>query len=956
MKENDLICGFRVIRERALTSSDAVLYEMEHERTGAHLAWMKNSEENKLFSVAFKTLPSDDTGVFHILEHSVLGGSKKYPVKEPFLEMLKSSLNTFLNAMTYPDMTVFPVSSRNDTDLMNLTKVYLDAVFCPAIYDKPQIFEQEGWHTEWHGDSEKPLYKGVVFNEMKGALSSFQNRSSTELCRMLFPDNCYRFESGGDPVSIPNLTYEDFLAAHRRFYHPSNAYFFIDGPVDIEALLALIDGEYLSSYDRAEAAGDIPLQSEIAPITKRLEYEISPDESLDGQTNIVLGKVLCTWQDVDKTYAASALSQALCRSNESPLKRALLDTGHCLDVSMGLWDGVLQPFGTLSILNTDEKYADELTALVTKCAENIARDGVDKNAVLAAIDRMEFRYREGSEPKGLVRDICALNAWIHGGDVLTFIECDGVFDRIRALCDSDYYETLLTEWLVNENGRAKLIMVPSHEYGERLRRAESERVEAELSALGEDERTALVEENRRIDEWQQSADTPEALSTLPVLSLSEVSPLPMRYDSVLGESDGVTVLFHPAKERGIITLSMYFSVADLLPDEMFDLRCFSSLLGELPTSKRSGLELSQKITSVFGDLSFSVDSFAEKRSLSTCRPFFIARGSFLESKRDEAFALISEILHETLFIPELIRERFLQTQENYKRNIAARGTSYALRRVLAPYSAETSFSESMDGYEAYSHLGKLVKSYDSGAQRLTDSFHALLKRIICRARMTVGVTAMDKVGLDGLLRAFEIGESPKEREYSDILQLPKNEGIVVPSQVCYTAMSFAERVEDIAPWRVLSTVLSYEYLWNEVRVKGGAYGAGATVNYFGTVAFHSFRDPSAENSRRAYENAAAFVREFLSSGVSLERFIIGTVSDQEPLISDGARGVSADELYFRGVTEEERIENRRKLLSVTHKQLLSTVDLFSSETRYAVVGPEKSMQTLDGADSVIRSI
>lgn len=958
MKENDLVCGFRVVRVRTLADTDAAFYEMEHERTGAHLAWMKNSGENKLFSVAFKTLPSDDTGVFHILEHSVLCGSEKYPVREPFLEMLKSSLNTFLNAMTYPDMTVFPVSSRNDADLMNLTRVYLDAVFRPAIYQRKQIFEQEGWHTEWHKEGDEPLYKGVVFNEMKGALSSVQSRFSMELMRMLFPDNCYRFESGGDPAAIPDLTYEDFIAAHRRFYHPSNAYFFIDGPVDIEAFLSLIDSGYLSHYDRAVAAGDIPMQSATAPATKRLEYEISPDEESDGKTNVVFGKILGTWRDVEKTYAASALAQALCKSNESPLKRALLDTGHCLDVGMGVWDGILQPLGTLQILNTDEEYVDELTALVEKCARELAEDGVDKSALLAAIDRMEFRFREGSEPQGLQRNINALCAWLHGGDPLTYIDCGGVFDRLRELCEGDYYEELLREWLVDEAGRARLIMVPSHEYGEALRGAERARVSAELSALSDEGKRELAEENRLIDEWQQSADTPEALATLPVLPLSEVNSLPMRFDSIPDDQHGVTVLFHPATQQGIVTVSMYFSVADLSPDEMFSLKLLSMLLGELPTAGRTALELSQTVTSVFGDLHFSVGAFAEKHSCLTCRPFFIARSSFLEAKRDEAFALLSEILHETLFIPELIRERLLQIQEESKRSITSRGTSYAVRRVLAPYSAENSFNESMEGYEAYLRLCGVIRSFDGEAQRLTDEFHSLLGRIVCRARMTVGVTATSQVDLAPLLGSFVPGEALRERDYADILRPAGAEGIIVPSQVSFTAMSFAGRVsvEDVAAWRVLTTVLSLEYLWNEIRVRGGAYGAGAALTSRGSVTFHSFRDPSAGSSLQVYKRAADFAKEFLSSGVALDRFIIGTVADSEPLISDAVRGISADELYFRGITWEERVRNRQRLLGVTPGELISKLDVLSSDTRYAVFGPEKTVRELEGSGAVVGSI
>jgi hypothetical protein len=438
MTVNDKVHGFTVKRVRAVPALSGTLYEFEHEKTGARLAWMDNKEENKLFSVAFKTLPSDDTGVFHILEHSVLGGSEKYPVKEPFLEMLKGSLNTFLNALTFPDMTVFPVSSRNDTDFMNLVAVYLDAVFRPLIYKDRRIFEQEGWHVEIRDADGDPSYKGVVFNEMKGSLSSVPNRMITEMCRILYPDNCYRFESGGDPRSIPDLTYERFIDTHRRFYSPSNAYFYVDGPADIETLLEYIDREYLSVSDASFEAGDIPRQAEIKPTEVSLEYDLSSDQELEGNTYIAFGKIMCDYNDLERSYALNAIADAICGANESPFKRALLDTGRCLDVSLGLIDGMLQPFGILEVMNTDPEYTEEIKSAVEKSAREIVSEGIDRDSLSSAIDRMEFRYLEGSEPKGLDRDLNALSSWIHGGDPLLYLDCSEVFRKLRDLLDTDY--------------------------------------------------------------------------------------------------------------------------------------------------------------------------------------------------------------------------------------------------------------------------------------------------------------------------------------------------------------------------------------------------------------------------------------------------------------------------------------------------------------------------------------
>ena len=955
MKINDVIHGFRLVNIRDVSDISSTLYEFEHERTGARLAWMKNSEENKLFSIAFKTLPSDDTGVFHILEHSVLGGSEKYPLKEPFLELLKGSLNTFLNAMTFPDMTVYPVSSRNEKDFMNLTRVYLDAVFRPAIHTYRRIFEQEGWHLEWRGDGEGPTYKGVVFNEMKGAFSSLKGRVMTEMCRMLFPDNCYRFESGGDPVFIPDLTYETFTALHKKYYAPANAYIFLDGDLDVEPVMRLINDEYLSDRESGEAAGDIVPQTSISPTTRRLEYEISADQPTEGQTDISYGKVLGFWFDKEKMFAVSAISEALAGSNEAPLKRALLDTGHCLDVSLGLCDGVMQPFGMLEIMNTDEEYAAELSNCAADCVAQILASGIDREALSSAIDRMEFRYREGSEPKGLDRNINALYAWIHGGDLLTYIDCSDVFASLRERLDSDFYEKILREWLADEEGRATLVMVPSREYGDELR-AREKSAEAELAELDEQGKAELVRENELLEEWQESVDSPEALATLPSLALSEVSEIPLKLETVVGEQNGVEVLFHPAKERGIVSINLYFSAADLSVDEIFDLRIISGLLGELPTKNKSALELRRRITSVFGDLTFSVDAFAGDDDRERCRPFFAAHASFLETKREQAFELLSEILTETLFVSELINEQLLQEKENFKHSITARGTTYAYRRVLASFSAENAFAEITSGYESYSRLGGLIADFAKAPESCIARFIDLLSRLVCRARLTLSVTAASKIDTASLLSALPDGESAAKSCASYSVSVPAFEGIVVPAQVCYSAIAFEKRAADIPAWKVLTSILSLEYLWNEIRVKGGAYGAGAAVTHLGALAFNSFRDPSAENSRRAYEGAADFVRAFFSDPPSLDRYIIGAVAKQEPLLSDAARGSLADTMYFRGTSEEARAAERRRILSLTPKDFLCDLDVLLSGSTYCVIGSENTVKAFENEGIIINGI
>ena len=956
MTSGEKLHGFTVDRIRSVGENGAQLIEMHHDKTGARLAWMKNDEENKLFSIAFKTIPSDDTGVFHILEHSVLSGSKRYPVKEPFLELLKSSMNTFLNAMTFPDKTVFPVSSRNDADFMNLTRVYLDAVFCPSIYDNPCIFQQEGWHIELRDPADTPLYKGVVFNEMKGALSSVYRRIGTETQRLLFPDSCYRFISGGDPAAIPDLTYERFKELHSYFYHPSNSYIYLDGSVDIDKVLDLLDTEYFSKYDRSDNSYDIQVQPQISAVERCCDYEASPGEPLENHAHIACAKVLCNWDDREKIFAASVLGEVLTGSNDAPLKRALLDTGLCLDASFSCYDGIQQPFVMLRILNTDYENRERILDAVKKTVSDLAENGIDRKAVSAAINRLEFRWREGDEPQGLIRNMRALDSWLYGGDPLMYADCGEVFAFLREQLDTDFYEKLLAQCLLDEKGRATLYMLPSRTYGDELRKREEQRLQDILSSMSPDGKEELIKQNRRLDEWQQSPDTPEMLATLPRLPLSEVSEQPIRYETAETAENGVAVLRHPAKEKGIVAVNLYFSLSDCTEEEIFRLSLMTELLGKLPLKTYDGVTtLHQRVTSLLGYIDFSTDAFGKRKSPEKCSAFFSVKTRFLEHNRDAALELIGEILTETNFdLPELTKENLLQTDERFKQGIISGGHAFALRRAKAALSAEDSLNELTSGYEAYKRLHKIVENIDEQMPELTASFKALQKRILCKARLTASTTSAEELPLTSLLSMLPEGERAEAAEPNHRLEPPKAQGVQIPAAVSYSAVSFPP-IDDMAAWRVLSTILSLEYLWNEIRVKGGAYGAGAVLSLLGIPAFYSYRDPSPSGSFSTYGDAADFLRKYLEQPLP-EQYIISTVAKQEPLQSDSEKGIEADELYFRGITHEARCAERKRMLSLTAKELLSAVDTLPRSKSRCVIGSAEALERCREYDLEIETV
>lgn len=944
MKINDIIHGFKINRIAPAPNCASELIEMQHEKTGARLIWLKNDGENKLFSVAFRTPPTDHTGIFHILEHSVLGGSKKYPVKEPFLELMKGTMNTFLNAMTYPDKTVFPVSSRNDTDFMNLTKVYLDAVFDPAIYYNPNIFYQEGWHIEMRESSDTPVYKGVVFNEMKGAMSSVYSRMESEIMNILFPESCYRFESGGLPEHIPDLTYEQFIAGHKKFYHPSNSYFYIDGPVDIEPVLELIDSEYLSRYEKCAVDTSIPMQETIAPTVRKSYYEISADEEEANHTYLVLGKVLGSWKDREKIKAAAVIGEALTGSNDAPLKRALLDTGLCLDVSLEVSDGISQPFGCLSINNTDPESCDKLKETMTATVSELCSKGIDTELLTAALNRLEFNYRAGGEPRGLTRNINALNAWLYDGDPLCYLEQGDIFDSLRNKLGTGYFEDILREWLLDENGKAELYLLPSRTYGEEQKKAEALRLANIVDSLACEERDVIIEQNKQLDQWQHSVDTPEQLATMPHLALTEVGEKPLSLETTETKVDDITVLRRSADDKGIATINLYFSLADCTENELFAASALAELYGALPTSKSSAADIQRRTTGLLGSISYNVYTFSKQGCSEKCTPYFSVSARFLEKNTDEALALIGEILTDTKFDDEKnIQELLKQTDEDFKQSIIGNGHMYAMFRVRASLSSESAISELTSGYEGYKRLHEAVKA----PAELISCIKSLSKRIICSSRLTASITGSDEITLDTLLSILPEGTPSAQKDMSFSLDIPKKQGIIIPAGVSYSAMALPDKSADTAVRNVLFRALSLEYLWNEVRVKGGAYGTGATIIPSGEQAFFSYRDPSPAASVGIYKKAADFIEEYCNDAPDITQYIISSIAKDEPLMSDGNRSKKADGLWFRGISYDERLNIKKRMLSVTVDQLREAAQKLRECGNICVFGSEAAMEGLD---------
>ena len=935
-------CGFTVTRVRSNEKIGGQMIEMVHDKTGAALCWVNNGAENKLFSVAFKTIPENDTGVFHILEHSVLCGSKRFPVREPFLELLKSSMNTFLNAMTYPDKTVYPVSSRNAQDFLNLTDVYLDAVFAPLLLENKSIFLQEGHRLELTADS--AALNGVVFNEMKGAMSGVDDRIEQGIMELLFPDNCYRFNSGGDPAAIPTLTYEQFKDTYRRFYHPSNARFFLDGDLPIEETLARIDG-YLSRYERAEMSFAIPLQK---PRTAAATAYYAVDEEKPNRDHLAFAKLIGNFDETVRILAARVLCSLLCATNEAPLKRALLSKGLVEDVDLYVSDEMQQAYLVLAARNMSDDKEAEIRAVIKDVVNTLLRDGIPKEDLVAALNKLEFSTRQPPEPQGLVRATAALSAWLYDGDPLAPLDLTAAFNELRAMIETDGYAALLKELFCLSEDTVTLHMLPSLTLAEEEAQREQQFADARCAAMSEDDRALLRREAEDLTQWQQTEDTPEALATIPVLPLSAIDPQPQLIETQVSKEGSVTLLFHPQATNGIEYLNLYFPMTAFTLEELPLLSVVPLLLTEFPTRLHSASDLQRAIRTYIGRLSFDLTVFSKDDDPTQATPCLAVYASYLSENRAKAEALIAEVLTQTIFTDtEKILENLKQIDEDNRQSAITSG--HLLGRLLArpPYTAIGAVKEAISGYSMMQAVRAAVRAFDELKDVLLNRIEKM-QAAVCKASLTVGITAETSfVPLD-LLNALPQGDAqPLSAAYSAAPR--KRVGIRIP-----TPISFAVKGYYPAPpaavtdgvLQVINNLVSYSYLWSKIRVQGGAYGAGMSAAREGIFCY-SYRDPSPAESLKAYDGIAAFLRAFIDGPEALDKYIISCVSGSDPLRTPGTTGIVGDGRFFCGITDDWLIRQRRQMLETDKAAIaawLDALDAMAADGNICVVGGESALQ------------
>lgn len=960
MKLKGNLHGFEFISSREISELGGVLHEAVYKKNGAKLLFIDREDSNKTFAIAFKTIPEDDTGVFHILEHSVLCGSDKYPVKEPFVELLKGSLKTFLNAFTFPDKTMYPVSSRNDKDFLNLVDIYMDAVLHPLAITKPEIFYQEGWHYELHSKDEEMIYKGVVFNEMKGAYSSADEVEMEEMSSMLYRSNCYGKDSGGNPKYIPTLTYEDFVAAHARYYHPSNARIILDGSVDIDKTLALLD-TFLSEYDYLDINTEIPALTHEGHVEKTVEYEISPSEDPEGKARVCLVFATSSFAERRLSVALLIATDAIAGTNDAPFKKAMLDSGLCEDAYFVSYDGVRDNSVMIELKNVREENLEKVKRLALDEIAKIVRRGIDKEALTASFNNLEFRVREqdmATFPAGIAYSISALEAWLYDGDPKEALSFEDDIEYLRGQLSGDYYERVLEKYILNSTHSATLYMLPSATLGEAREREEKERLEKIKSEMTDEEIDEVIRVTNLIEKWQQTPDTPEALATIPMVSVSDISELPEKYESEESVTDGVTTVFTKSNSRGIVYTTLLFDVSDFDENDLFLLSILTELYKNVATENYTALELQTKIKTELGN--FNTGTLVSTKD-GVVTPYVQVAVSALLSKLDSVGDIAKEVLLKSKFddaesIGKIVRQLKMGAQESF----SASGHSAAFQRASAYISREAVINEHLEGVENYLKLKALDSDYSSHAAELSAFLYKLAERIFTKKRLTVYYSGAKCEGYAEKLASIFPEGSEFERG-SKIMPLgKKREGILIPAAISFASMSgnvLNYDSEIHGAFGVARSIISYEFLWNAIRVQGGAYGAGFIKRQNGNVGFYTYRDPNAKRSVDIFSKTPEFLREFAKGSDNIDNFIIGAIGDSEPLVTPKVLSALVIAARLRGETFESRTRQRREILNTSSGDLLKIADILEkiiADSGSCIIGGKAQLDAAaDKIDSII---
>lgn len=958
------LAEYEILDEHRVEDVQSDGFILRHKKSGARIAILSNNDDNKVFYIGFRTPPEDETGVPHIIEHTTLCGSKKFPVKDPFIELAKGSLNTFLNAMTYPDKTVYPVASCNDQDFKNLMDVYLDAVFNPNITKYEEIFKQEGWHYELTGKDDELKINGVVYNEMKGAYSSPDEVLSSQIYRSLFPDNTYSKDSGGNPEYIPKLTYEAYLDFYHKYYHPSNSYIYLYGDMDVVERLEWLDKEYLSLYDYKKVNSEINKQPAFDEIKNvEAEYSITMDDSQENKTYLSYNRVVGDSLDEMLYQAFDVLDYALVSSPGAPVKQALIDAGIGDDVYGSYDAGILQPVFSFVAKNANASQADEFENIIENTLKEVVKTGINKEALLAGINSSEFKFREadfGQFPKGLLFGLNCLDSWLFD-DMKPFIhlECLDTFAKLRRAVDTDYFEKLIQEYLLDNTHGSSVTVKPKRGLGNEREEALAKELSDYKASLSDEEIDKLIEETEHLKKYQEEPSSDEDLRKLPMLTRADMKKNAMPFSNIEDELLDVKVVRHDIESNGIDYISFLFDAGDFAQSELGYLGFFTNALGLVSTENYSYTDLANATNIYTGGISTGTASHPDIKDRNNFVFKFEVKLKVLEKNLDKALELMEQMLLASDFTDtKRLGEIVAQIKARLQANLSSSGHLVAAMRSMSSFSRYALYQDELKGIAFYRSICRIEKELSESPKSVSDKLAAIAKKLFARNRMLISFTGNNeaygnaKPSLEKVIAGFD--KMSAVGNQAEVHFNTAKEAFIDASQIQYVAKTgdfICEGYEYTGALRLLRIILSYDYLWINVRVKGGAYGCMNTFLRSGESYFVSYRDPNLSDTLDVYDRIPEYIKSFSPDERDMTKYIIGTFSALDTPMNPEAKGSRSLSAYLEGITYEQIQKERNEILNAQPEDIRRLADLVEAVLKkdsICVIGNENMIKESAG--------
>lgn len=932
--------------------SNVTVYK--HNKTNARICTIENDDNNKVFSIAFRTPAINNGGLTHILEHSVLCGSKNYPVKDPFVELLKSSLNTFLNAFTFPDKTMYPCASQNLKDFKNLMSVYMDAVFYPQIYQHEEIFMQEGWHYHILDENEPITYNGVVYNEMKGAFSNPQQILFRQMLHSLFPDTTYSYESGGDPKYIPDLTYEEFKEFHSKFYHPSNSYIFIYGNCDMEERLNWLDEAYLSDFEAIDFDTTVKYQKPFEkPITHTEFYPVAPNVGLENKTFLSYNVAFPSTLDVKLMMASSILVDVLLNNPGAPLKQAIIDAKLGEDVMAAFDDGLLQPMLGVIVVNSNQERQQEFIDLLNNSLREVLTTGLDHEAILSLINYQEFKAREdkfGRMPKGLNIQMVCLNSWLYDEDnPFSKVEIIKYYDELRKDLENGYFEEIIENYILNNNHKTYTMLVPSHTIAEEREKELNAKLADYKASLTKEELQSLIKKNKDLAIYQSTPSTLEEIATLPKLELKDLTVEPEKYNLEVINGDYPT-LFSNYYTNGIHYIGYQFDLNGTDKETFQYAGLLTDLLSNLSTKNKHFGQINTDIQNLTGGLSFFVNTFTK---VDTKEPIsmLVAKFSALENNLEKAQELLLDIINYTDFEDEKrLFERISEINVNLEMGLPQRGHVVGLTRAASYFDESKYLSDAIDGIAYLDFIHDIYVNFETRKSEVISKLKGLISVIFNKNRFVFRFTGNNECLENSKILAdkfYETLSNENHKLISDYKPYNANEGFKTPADVNYVSRVGKYDQPFNGAMHVLNKALSMDYLWMQVRVHGGAYGCMLQTALNGIIGFTSYRDPEIARTNKVYEDVVEYIKNLNPSEEDLLKFKIGAIGGLESVLHVSNKGDVAQSQYLQGITYEMLASQRKEVIEATKEDLVRLAPLFEealAQDNLCVIGNDKKVE------------